>query len=172
MWLLASFSEGPAGDPGNLRLRTLVPYATTVEAAAGVTATWVDNLPWPPPDNYAMKIPSQLDSCDGLPGTEFWDPAIVVLGVQWRGTAGQLVTRISLLFGRLGFTRTGKVPDWDTVGVAFNGMVWTKTDRAIGPIVLTLMPPGSTDPSHPSMSYQWIADLEANSTKPSLKSCV
>ena len=75
----ASAVRTPSGDPGGRVLTQLRPVRAAIPKHNVII-------------NYANYEEPKMDSCDGQPGTQGWDEAVVQVSFRWKGKVAPLMS--------------------------------------------------------------------------------
>jgi hypothetical protein len=145
-------STGAAGDPGGRMLAALRPVASAVPSQARMNWTHFDE--------------PKLDSCDGQPETEGYEPVTVQADFSWQESADTVLASVRHALESTGWRWTGTAPP------AFPGQNYGTTD-AIGTWAKTLPGgrPATAALSTAAAGTEWSLIAEAPATLPPPKQC-
>lgn len=102
--LIAAFLTGSAflrsqtGDPGGRVLAQLTPVLSAVPADAHTVHTW--------------KTEPRRDSCDGIAGTQGWDPVVVQSDFSWTGSGTALGLQMNERLAAVGWKMAPEGPSY------------------------------------------------------------
>lgn len=161
---VAAWPSGPAhpgGDPAGRLMAEIAPVARVIpgfERRVPWIAFPCDTCQFP--TTYATKIEPQWDSCDGMAGTFGWDPVIIQIGFQWKGSDKALMNLLNQRLNARGWAR-GAVTSWSG-------------DQ--GPDANWISPLGHGPTEEfaldaPADGLPWMATIEAKPMGPLVKGC-